>query len=154
MNDAQSARAMAEAFIAHSPRTAAEVLRRLRRAGFDDDIAARTVADLSRAGLIDDRAFARAWVESRSRSKGYGHVRLETELRRKGVDSDIIGEALELVEPEREQATARAVAIRLLGGADIADYGVRRRLAGFLHRRGYSWETIEQVMADIASNSQ
>ena len=154
MKEAQSARAIAEAFIAHTPRTAAEVLRRLRQAGYDEDIVARTLADLERAGLVDDRAFAMAWVESRSRSKGYGRVRLETELRRKGVDSEVIGEALKQIEPEREHSLARSVALHLLGSADIADYAVRRRLAGYLQRRGYSWETIEQVIADIASNSQ
>lgn len=153
MGEVQAARAIAEAFIAHTPRTATEVVRRLRRAGFDDDVVTQTLDDLERSGLVDDRAFANAWVESRCRSKGYGRIRLESELRRKGVDSDIIGEALRQVETDREAETARAVAIRLLGAADIADYSVRRRLAGYLQRRGYSWETIEQVIADIASNS-
>ncbi len=154
MDGGGPARAIAEAYIAHAPRTAAEVVRRLRRSGFDESVIETTVADLTRAGLINDRAFAFAWVESRSRSKGYGRVRLESELRRKGVDSHIIGEALAAVETEREADSARAVAMRLLGSADIADYAVRRRLAGYLQRRGYPWETIEQVIADIASNSQ
>lgn len=152
MSDITAARAVAEAYIAHAPRTSTEVARRLHRSSFDRAVIEKVVADLQQAGLLDDRALAEAWVESRSRSKGYGSVRLDAELRRKGVDSDIIGEAMRLIEPDREVDQARTVALQLIGGADIADYSVRRRLAGRLQRRGYSWPTIEQVLSDIASN--
>jgi regulatory protein len=111
------------------------------------------LTDLQTGGLLDDQAFARAWVESRTRSKGYGRVRLEAELRRKGVDSQFIGDALQQLEADGEMAQARRMAARLLGAADIADCSVRRKLAACLQRRGYSWPTIEQVISDIASNS-
>jgi len=152
VGDYDAAIAIAGRYIEHAPRTRSEVERRLQRAGFEAAVIEAAVKALERAGLVDDRAFARAWVESRSRSRGYGRIRLETELRRKGVDSETISEALAVMEPDSESNRALTVARSLLGSADIADRAVRQRLAGYLHRRGYSWDTIEQVIEAIVSN--
>lgn len=152
MGEYEAALAIARRYLEHAPRTRREVEIRLQRAAIAPSAIEMALAALERAGLVDDRAFAAAWVESRSRSKGYGRVRLETELRRKGVDSETIGEALAGVEPASEADRALVIARSLLGSADIADRAVRQRLAGYLHRRGYSWDTIEQVVADLASN--
>ena len=153
MCDYETAIAVARKYLEHTPRTRHEVEVRLRRASIDPVTIASVMGVLERAGLVDDRAFAAAWVESRSRSKGYGRVRLESELRRKGVDSEIIGEALAQLGADCELDRALTAARSLVGTADTADPGVRRRLAGYLHRRGYSWDTIEQVVSDIASNT-
>lgn len=143
---------VALAYLGVAARTRAEVERKLKRSGFHETTVAAVLEDLERSSLLDDRAFALAWVESRSRSRKLGHVRLGAELRRKGVAPEIIAEALASLTAESELEQARTLAKTLLGGADPADPKVRRRLAGYLLRRGHGWDTIEEVLADILSN--
>lgn len=141
------ARALAMSYIEHAPRTTAEVRRRLQRAGFDETVVEVVLNDLTASGVLDDRAFAMAWVESRSRARKLGAVRLESELRRKGIPTEIIAEALSALPEERSRETALELARAFLGSADPDDPAVRRRLAGYLLRRGHAWDTIEEVFA-------
>jgi len=151
-DDREAAHAVAAAYIDHAPRTKAEVERRLERAGFDAAVIAAVIEEFAKVGLLDDRAFALAWVESRSRSRQLGRVRLEVELRRRGVAREDIEAALATLEGQDEMDRARSLARAFLGSADIHDPKVRKRLAGYLLRRGHAWDTIEQVLLDIESN--
>jgi regulatory protein len=89
-------------------------------------------------GLVDDAAFARAWVESRHRGRGLGRSALAGELRRKGVAPETIQEAVDLIDPGDEEAAARAlVARRLPATRRLAPEARMRRLVGMLARRGH-----------------
>ncbi len=153
-DDQDAARSVAADFVDRAPRTVAEVERRLRRGGFDPKTVEAVIADLVRAGLLDDRAFALAWVESRSRSRKLGRLRLDSELRRKGVPSEVIAEALATIAEEDAISHARSLAQAFLGSADIEDARVRQRLAGYLLRRGHAWDTIEQVLLELRSKEE
>jgi regulatory protein len=148
----EAAREMAIRYIDYAARTSVEVSRRLAKAGYDEEMVAAVVADLQRAELLNDEEFSRQWVESRARSKKIGRARLASELRLKGVSKEAVDDALGELDPERELDTATELARKRLGGDDPADPAVRRRLAGFLQRRGYKWETVEQVFTRIAAN--
>lgn len=150
--DIERARAIAAAYIEYAPRTRAEVERRLNRAGIESAVVMSVVDSLCDTGVIDDRAFALAWVESRSRSRGLGAARLEAELRRKGVAPETIAASLATLDPADQVQKAGALARSFIGSADISDAGVRRRLAGYLLRRGHSWETVKQVLCEMAQN--
>lgn len=90
-------------------------------------------------GLIDDAAFAEAWVESRHHSRGLARRALARELRTKGVDSALIDEAVGQLDPEQEEETARQLVERKLRTTRGLDREKRiRRLAGMLARKGYS----------------
>lgn len=90
-------------------------------------------------GLINDSAFADAWVESRHRGRGLARRALARELRTKGVDSTLIDEAVSQLEPEQEEETARDLVARKLRSTRGLDRDKRlRRLAGMLARKGYS----------------
>lgn len=67
------------------PRSIAEVRRRLSRLGYRADLVEGAVTRLQELGLLDDDAFARAWVESRDRAKPRGEHALRRELGLKGV---------------------------------------------------------------------
>ena len=88
-------------------------------------------------GIIDDAAFARAWVTSRHHGRGLARRALADELRRRGVDAAVAGEALELLEEGEEAATARALVDRRLRTMTGPPEVVFRRLAGMLARKGY-----------------
>lgn len=147
----QTAKAAALAYVAEAPRTCAEVRRKLQRSGHDAHTVESVVEHMKAVGLLDDRAFAEAWVESRSRARKLGRVRLEAELRTKGVEPEIVRDVLASLSPEDELANARTLARVYLGSADPCDRAVRQRLAGYLLRRGHLWDTIEQVLLELES---
>ena len=90
-------------------------------------------------GLVDDEAFASAWVESRHAGRGLARRALRHELTTRGVDRDTIDQALAQVDPESERAAARALVDARLPGLSRVDRATRvRRLQGLLGRRGYS----------------
>jgi regulatory protein len=143
--------------LAVRPRTRAELDTALRRRGFDDDVIAEVLDRYSDVGIIDDEAFARAWVTSRHHSKGLARRALAGELRRKGVAADDVGTALDEVDDDTEVDTARALVERRLRSERAAaqraaarrtdeDAGQRRqreqatvmrKLVGMLARKGY-----------------
>lgn len=89
-------------------------------------------------GLINDSAFADAWVESRHHGRGLARRALVQELRTKGVDSTLIDEAVGQLDSEQEETTAGELVARKLRATRGLDRDKRlRRLAGMLARKGY-----------------
>jgi regulatory protein len=110
----------------------------MRKRGVEDEIASEILDRYDEVGLIDDAAFAKAWVTSRHHGKGLSRRALAGELRRKGVGSDEVGEALEELDPETEEATAKGlVARKLRVESRAAPDALFRRLVGMLARKGY-----------------
>ncbi len=120
------------------PRTRAELAQALRRAGIPAGAAEAVLSRFTDVGLIDDAAFARAWVESRHYSRGLSRRSLSAELRRHGVDTEEIREAVGTLDPEQEVATARRLVEQKMASTRGQPPETRaRRAAGLLARKGY-----------------
>jgi regulatory protein len=121
-----------------APRTRAQLADALRKRGLPGDVADAVLDRFAGAGLIDDAAFARAWVESRHHSRGLAGRALQAELRRRGVDDDQIRDAIDDLGPDAEVTTARRlVQQRLASTRGLTPEARIRRLAGTLARKGY-----------------
>jgi regulatory protein len=121
-----------------APRTRAQLADALRSRGIPDDAANEVLDRFADVGLIDDAAFARAWVESRHYSRGLTGRALTVELKRRGVDDNEIREAVAELGPDAEVATARRLVEQKLASTGGLPPEVRtRRLAGMLARKGY-----------------
>ncbi len=121
------------------PHSRAELRSLILAKGIDETIADDLLARFSELQLVDDDAFAQAWVESRHRSKQISRRVLSAELRRKGIDDLTSAEALSQIDDEDELEAARAIATKKLRTLARLDPEVRkRRLYGALARRGYS----------------
>ena len=119
-------------------RTRKELADKLAAKNVPTDIAARLLDRFEEVGLIDDEAFARAWIASRQPGKGLATRALAQELRRKGVDDEVAREALAEIDPDDEEAAARALVRRKLRSlARFDDTVATRRLVGMLARKGY-----------------
>ncbi len=124
-------------------RSRKELADKLAKKDVPAELAARLLDRFEEVGLIDDDAFARAWVASRRSvgsggGKGLARRALAQELRRKGIDDEVAREALDEIEPEDEEAAARALVrkkLRTLSRVD--DTTATRRLVGLLARKGY-----------------
>jgi regulatory protein len=82
-------------FLESRARSTAEVQRRLVTHGYRPDLVEGCVERLTELGMLDDDAFARAWVESRDRARPRGERALRAELRQKGVERPIVDAVLE-----------------------------------------------------------
>jgi regulatory protein len=121
-----------------APRTRAQLARALQRKGVPGEAAEAVLGRFTDVGLIDDAAFARAWVESRHYSRGLSRRSLSAELRRQGVDNEEIREAVSTLDPEQEVATARRLVEQKMAGNRGQPSETRvRRTAGALARKGY-----------------
>ena len=134
-----------------SPRTRAQLAQAMHRRGVPDEAAEAVLTRFTDAGLIDDAAFARAWVESRHYSRGLSKRSLSAELRRNGVQNDEIREAVDALDPEQEVDTARRLVERKLASSRGRPPEARaRQAAGMLARKGYppglAFRLIREVM--------
>ncbi|MEU8183061.1 regulatory protein RecX [Micromonospora sp. NPDC049047] len=123
--------------LAIRPRTRAELAAALAKRGISEQVSAEVLDRYDEVGIIDDAAFARAWVSSRHSGRGLARRALANELRRKGVDGEVATEALDALDEETEADTARALVERKLRTARGEPDAVFRRLVGMLARKGY-----------------
>jgi regulatory protein len=130
------------------PRTRAELAKALARREISDEVIAEVLDRYDEVGIIDDAAFARAWVTSRHHGRGLARRALANELRQRGVEADVAGEALETLSPDDEAATARALVDRKLRTATGSPEAVFRRLVGMLARKGYPAGVAFQAVKD------
>ena len=120
------------------PRTRAQLAVALHRKGVPPETAESVLSRFTDAGLINDAAFARAWVESRHHSRGLSRRSLSAELKRRGVDGEEIREAVDALDPEQEAATARRLVEQKMASTHGQPPQVRaRRVASLLARKGY-----------------
>lgn len=126
--------------VSQRPITVAEARAKLLAREHPEDVVTAVVARAVQARILDDTAFATAWVDDRGIKRGYGRARLLRELRKRKVCTDVIEAALARMEDHDEvaQATAlaRARAQRMPGTLEPSK--VAQRLVGFLLRRGYT----------------
>jgi regulatory protein len=132
------ARAICLRLLTGAPRTRSELATALRKKGVPADVAEAVLDRYVEVNLIDDAAYADAYVESRHQQRGLARTALRNELRRKGVDAETAAAAVEQIDPADEEAAARAlVARRLPATTSLTPEARLRRLTGMLARKGY-----------------
>jgi regulatory protein len=145
-------------FLEARPRSAAEVRRRLTGAGYREDLVDAAIERLGELGILDDEAFARAWVESRDRARPRGERALRSELARKGIDRQVRDDVLDervIDRPDADAAAARLVLERHAHAlARVADPRARRQRAyALLARNGFDSETAVAAIAELGQDA-
>jgi regulatory protein len=155
-------------FLEPRARSVSEVRRRLTGAGYRPNLVEGAITRMLELGMLDDEAFARAWVESRDRARPRGERAIRAELGLKGVDRVTV----DLVLAERREAQSGidddsggavspdlAAAERLLGrhrrSLDrVADPRQRRQRAyALLARNGFDPEVCREAAAGVVEGS-
>lgn len=130
-------------------RSRKELADKLSSKNIPEDVATRLLDRFEEVGLVDDEAFARAWIESRQPGKGLARRALAQELRRKGIDDGVARDALDRIDPQDEEAAARVLVrrkLRSVRGVDATK--ATRRLVGMLARKGYPAGLAFQVVRE------
>jgi regulatory protein len=132
------ARTIALRLLDRQPRTRLELERAMARRDVPSDVAAAVLDRFTEVGLVDDEAFAQAWVDSRHRGRGLAKRALSAELRRRGVEETVLREAVDTVSDEDERTAAQALVERKLRSMSALPRDVQmRRLVGMLGRKGF-----------------
>jgi regulatory protein len=129
----------------------AELIRKLQGRGVDTSVARQAVARAEAEGYVDDAQFARDFARQGRDLRGWAPARARLELRRRGVAADEIDAALESVYSETDLLAiavclARGRAGRISGERESR----RRRLAGFLARRGFATDICRRAVDEVA----
>jgi regulatory protein len=145
------AKNVAYRYLTIRPRSRKELADKLRDKEFADPVIAAVLEHVTRLAYLDDGKFAAQWAASRVRSRGFGRRRVEQELRIKGISREIIKNTLNaLLEEAPEAETARKEAEKKLKTLTRFEPEVRRRrLAGFLERKGFSSEIIRNILHTV-----
>ena len=156
--------------LSYRPRAEQELRRRLRSKGFSPALVESCLHVLEEQGLIDDHAFAAAFVRSRIRLRPRGRFRLAQELRQKGVSAEVAEQAIaeafsneETSEQDLACAAARgwlsrqgSALIESLAGTGPSKERerARRRLHAFLSRRGFGPDVVGVGMEEAESGAR
>jgi len=131
-------------FLSFRPRSEAETRQRLRLRGYADEEIERVISRLKQLELLDDATFAQFWKENRSSFRPRSRTMLKVELRRKGVESEVINEAIEDIDDAENAYKAAIARARTL---PVADYQIfRKKLGGYLQRRGFNYGVINSTV--------
>ena len=136
--------------LSYRSRSENEMRRRLR-GRFAEEVIDRTLSDLRRQGLLNDAAFARQWREQREKFRPRGPAVIRQELQNLGVDREVIREALSDFD---SSANAYRAGSKYASKLSVDSTGqFRRKLGGFLHRRGFEGDvlgqTVERIWRDL-----
>jgi regulatory protein len=127
-------------FLSYRARSESEIRKNLRKHEIPEPVIEETLERLRRDGLANDDQFARAWVENRSTFRPRSRRLMALELRQKGLDEESVSSALTDVDDEAlayEAAQKRASRFASLEWSEF-----RKKLSGFLARRGFSYSVI------------
>lgn len=136
--------------LSYRERSQDELRRGLLRRGYDGETVEAVLALLLEEGLADDDRYAHNLIRQGMVIKPCGKRRLRHDLQRRGIDEEIIERNLEqdYADEEEPLLAAELVRSRLPRLAAVPPGKRYQRLAGYLARRGFRYETIRRVLKD------
>ena len=146
----KNAKAAALRFLKIRPRSIAELKEKLEVKGFSSTEIETTLLDLMASGLLDDRAFTKSWINYRL-ARPFGFRRIIQELKAKGIDQEIIEQAVAEVQGSYDpQDVARQLAQRRWQRLPAIDPGKKKkRVLDFLLRRGFDADVSLKVIRKL-----
>lgn len=133
--------------LSRRPRSEFELRQYFKRRSVASGIADLVLQRLDDRGLVDDQAFARAWVENRAAFRPRGPWALRSELRQKGVSSEAIEAALE--DFDQEAAALKAANKVAPRWQHLNSTEFQRRLQAYLARRGFDYQILSRIISQI-----
>jgi regulatory protein len=131
-------------FLGFRARSQQELVRYLQAKGYAPVVVTDTIDRLLEEQYLDDEAFARFWLANRERFRPRGQQALRYELRQKGIANEVIETALADVDEANLAWTA--VEQKLARWQGLSEEDFRKKVLGFLSRRGFTYEIAYQVV--------
>lgn len=131
-------------YLSRRPHAEKEIRDKLSRNRVPSDVCERVIDRLRNASLVDDTAFAEAWVENRSLYRPRSAKALRYELRQKGVASTAIEAALSDFDDEQAAWEAGRKASRRY--RSLPEEVASKRMLAYLARRGFSYRITRKIV--------
>lgn len=131
-------------FLGFRPRSTQELRRNLAEKDIPKPVIEAALERMTTMGYVDDAAFARYWVQSRSTFKPLSKKALRYELKQKGIADSIIEETLDGLEEVDQAYKAAQSQARKLRNLSKRDF--QQKLSAFLQRRGFSYSTTREMV--------
>jgi regulatory protein len=141
-------------FVSYRPRSKSELRKNLSRKKYEENSIERVVARLVELEMLDDKAFARYWVEQRETFRPRSRRALSYELYQKGVKREIVDEVVG--EIDEDAAAYRAGRQKAHRWAKLPKDKFRQDMIRFLQRRGFNYSIIapatERLWLEVAGD--
>lgn len=133
--------------LAHREHSKYELQQKLLRKNFSLDDVEQLIERLSAQQLINEDRFIENYIYSRQK-KGYGPLRIQHELREKGIAHDVINEYLQAHDIDWI-SLAQQVRCKRFKNKMPSDNYERAKQMRFLSYRGFNQEQIQSVFREI-----
>jgi regulatory protein len=134
-------------YLGFRSRSEAEVRRYLQQRGFSTTALEAAIRRLLSLNYLNDEVFARNWALARAQTHGYGPLKIDHELRTKGIATPVIRDTLrETFDQIDETAQARRLLTKRFKGERLSETRIARRAAALLQRHGYSGKVIFDLL--------
>lgn len=135
-------------YLSYRQRTVHEIKNYLLRKEFDESLIDKAISQLLEVGYLDDEKFASSYIDEKTRINSLGSQRLKYELRKKGIEDEIINNALSEVEPDLDEleSLVRRKYSKVLSEDKNTQF---RKIGGYLQRKGYGYDVIKKVLEKL-----
>ena len=139
------------AMLTYRSRSCEEIARKLGKRGISSEVVTTVIKNLESAGYLNDKVFAKTWIEERVQVRGLGRHRIKKELLSKGVDPKTVDRELENIYglQEEEELALSLAKTRLSKYVGLDNIVKMRRLGQVLLRRGFSPAITQKVLREI-----
>ena len=152
-DDLERATQKALNFLSYQDRSEKEVRDNLTKAEYSPETIENVLAKLTEMRLVDDRKFAKAWIENRNEFRPRGRRALAYELRRKGIASELVSECLdEGVEEEELAMKAGRMALKRIAHLSRPEFF--QKMIGYLARKGFGYEAATLTARNLWSENK
>ncbi len=135
--------------LSYRPRSEKEIIDKMKRKGYGEEVIKGTINYLGNFGYINDKDFATEFTKVKAGK--FGRNRIKLELTRKGIDEKIIDEIIESeFNEEIEYSNALEIAKKKIKSYKDDDRNaIYRKLGSYLQRRGYSYDIVTKVLREV-----
>lgn len=134
-------------FLGYRQRSEKEIVDRLRKKDFDEDMIKKTLVYLREHRLINDLEFAKSFMRDKININKHGPRKIQYELYKKGISQAIIDQVLDEDDEDDEYSRALELAQKKFPSYKNDDRNAQyRKLGGFLQRRGYSSHCVYKIL--------
>jgi regulatory protein len=134
-------------YLSFRPRSVAETTRKLEILGIETSIADKILERAKQERLLDDTQFSQLWVENRIAFHPRGKKLLGYELRKKGIEDELIQSAILGIDEEKMASQAAEKYLKHLEKLDWKQFQIK--LGGYLQRRGFTYSVIREISQQL-----
>ncbi len=136
-------------FIKYRPRSVLEVRRKLLEKGYSKELSDEIIGRLLEEGILDDTVFAEAWARERLSGRNFGRKKVDIELRKKGIDQEVIKNILEEITSGEDPADSAVKFLRTKFPRSINKIP-QMKMIRLLIRNGYEITTAKEAVKRAA----